>query len=227
MLNLLAGCVFAAGLVLLVRFHGGALSHGMRRVLDPIRAAGPWAYFSAMALLPAVGVPATPFAIGAAPAFAAELGSGGALAAALAAITANLALTYALARWVLGRRVQEALRRAGFELPAMDRGDAVDAIVLVRVVPVMPFAVQSYLLGFARVPFGLYLGISCAVQWSTTAAFVILGAAALQGSAARTMAGISLLLALGAMAHYVRRHCGAARAGRREGLAAPSRAEGP
>jgi uncharacterized membrane protein YdjX (TVP38/TMEM64 family) len=212
-INLLVGCLFSLGVVLLAWRKDDALHRAAARLLGPVEAAGPWVYFGALTLLPAVGVPATPFALGAAPAFAARLGIGGVLAATVAAITANLALTYALARWVLGERAAALLRRAGFELPAMDRGDALDAIVLVRVVPALPFAVQNYLLGFARVPFGLYLAVSGAIQGCYAAAFVLLGESALHGSAARLIGAAGLLLALAALAHFTRRHFGSARAG--------------
>jgi len=63
-----------------------------------IRDAGPWVFFGAMALLPAIGAPLMAFTITAGTAFANQMTMGGVLAATLFAIGMNIALTYWLAR---------------------------------------------------------------------------------------------------------------------------------
>ncbi|OYV01251.1 MAG: hypothetical protein CFE26_23115, partial [Verrucomicrobiales bacterium VVV1] len=66
-----------------------------------IRAAGPVAFFAAMAILPAAGAPLMAFTLSAGEAFGAPLSMGGVIAVSLTMIALNLALTYWLARYAL------------------------------------------------------------------------------------------------------------------------------
>jgi uncharacterized membrane protein YdjX (TVP38/TMEM64 family) len=178
----------------------------VERGLDAIRGAGPWVFFVAMALLPAIAVPMLTFSLTAGSAFGGQMGMGGVVAAGLAAVTINLALTYWLARRALRPWLARLIARLGYRLPQVDGADMTDLIVLLRVTPGIPFFAQNYLLGLADVPVVSYLVISCVISWAYTAAFIVFGDALLHGRGRAGLVALSLLLALSAAAHLARRH---------------------
>lgn len=180
----------------------------VRQGLAHVQAAGPLVFFSAMAILPAVAVPLSPFSFTAGSIFGAQLGLPLVVACGLLAITINIVGTYLLASRALRPLLEKLIVRLGYKLPQVEEGDAADLIILMRVTPGMPFPLQNYLLGLARVPFGKYLLISCAVQWSFNTAFMIFGDALLHGKGKAAIIGIGALAALTAGTHLVRRHYG-------------------
>jgi uncharacterized membrane protein YdjX (TVP38/TMEM64 family) len=208
-----AGVVACLGLAVLIKIVGWqtAVQEGKRIwgvVFDACAGAGPGVFFSAMALLPLAGVPMSPFALSAGPLFGARLGTPVVVLLGLAAITFNLSVTYWLARRWLRPLLSRVVQRLGYRLPEVERGDATDLIILLRVTPGPPFFVQNYLLGLAEVPFGRYLVISCAVQWSYNIAFILFGDALSQGRGKMAMVAIGLLAALVVGTHLVRKHLG-------------------
>jgi uncharacterized membrane protein YdjX (TVP38/TMEM64 family) len=198
----------AAGLLILavLALLGVNLHALVERGLALLRRGGPWAFFSAMAVLPAVGVPLLTFALTAGPAFAGQMGMGAVVAAGLAAITVNVMLAYWLARRWLRPWLVRLFVRLGYKVPQVEPADMTDLIVLLRVTPGIPFPVQNYLLGLADVPFGKYFGISCAAAWANNVAFIVFGDALLNGKGKLIFCAVSLIAALTAAAHLVRRH---------------------
>lgn len=200
----------AAAVVLLVAAvlvaRGVDLKGLVHQGLDKVQQAGPLAFFSAMAVLPAVAVPLSPFSLTAGSIFGAQLGMPVVVLCALLAITTNIVGTYFLASRALRPLVEKLVTRLGYKLPQVEEGDAADLIILLRVTPGVPFPLQNYLLGLARVPFGKYLLISCAVQWSFNTAFILFGDALLHGKGKVAMIGLGALLALTAGTHLVRKH---------------------
>ncbi len=168
--------------------------------------AGPGVFFTAMALLPAVGMPNSVFSLTAGPLFTHQLGTVGVILCALAAITVNMALTYWLAiRW-LRPVLTRFLTRSGYDLPNVPREDMTDFTVLLRVTPGIPLCVQNYLLGLAEIPFVRYMVISCIVQWAQNIGFILFGDALSQGKGKMALLAIMLILALGAGLQLVRKH---------------------
>ncbi len=167
---------------------------------------GPWTFFGAMAVLPAVGVPSTFFTLTAGKAFGGTIGMGGVVAAGLAATTFNIALTYWLARSFFRRWVTALLRRFGYALPQVEGADTTDLIIILRVTPGFPLCVQNYLLGLAGVPAGRYFGLSYLICWPNTAAFLWFGEALLQGKGKTVLLALMAIVALSAGTHLVRRH---------------------
>jgi uncharacterized membrane protein YdjX (TVP38/TMEM64 family) len=194
----------AAALVL----HGGSLLGFARRGIDQIRGAGPWAFFAAMATLPGLGVPMLAFSLTAVSAFGPQMGVGGVVAAGLAAVAVNLAFTYWLASRALRPWLARILGKLGYRLPVVGSADMTDLIVLLRVTPGLPFFAQNYLLGLANAPVGPYLAISCAITFAQTTAFMLFGDALLRGRGRAGLLALSLLLALSAATHLIRRHYG-------------------
>jgi uncharacterized membrane protein YdjX (TVP38/TMEM64 family) len=171
-------------------------------------AAGPGVFFGAMALLPAAGMPTSPFALTAGPIFGEQLGLAMVTLYGIAALTFNLTVTYWLARRWLRPLLTRWLERAGYEVPKVEGSDMTDLIVLFRVTPGIPFFAQNYLLGLANVPFGRYMIISCAAQWSLNVAFILFGSALSQGKGQLALSAVMLFAALSVATHFVRKHYG-------------------
>jgi uncharacterized membrane protein YdjX (TVP38/TMEM64 family) len=175
-------------------------------VVQRMSDAGPVAFFTAMALLPAAGMPNLAFSLTAGPVFGPQLGTVPVIVYALGSITFNLILTYWLARRWLRPWLTRLLLHFGYDLPQVPREDLTDFTVLMRVTPGIPFCVQNYLLGLVEVPFLRYVVISCLVQWAQNIGFILFGDALAAGKGKMAMTAIMLILALGAGLQLVRKH---------------------
>ena len=199
----------ALGLVVLVA--GVLVLRGIevRPLIDQgmamIRSAGPWVFFGAMAVLPVIGAPLMAFTIPAGEAFAAQMTLGGVLAATLAAIAVNIALTYWMARQAVRPLLERLLRRFGYAVPRATAGNALSIALLVRLTPGPPFFLQSYLLGLADVPFRLYMIVSwlCVLPWAVGA--VVLGRGLFDGNFKVAAMGLGVIVAAVAAVHLIRR----------------------
>jgi len=169
-------------------------------------AAGPVAFFGAMAVLPLFGFPISPFSLAAGPLFGASLGTPLVLVCGIAAIATNLTLAYWLARRALRPLLARLVARLGYRLPAATGEDATGLIILVRVTPGPPFFVQNYLLGLADVPFGRYLAWSALVQGAFGTAVMLFGDALAQGRGRIVFLALGLLAGLVIATRLVRRH---------------------
>jgi uncharacterized membrane protein YdjX (TVP38/TMEM64 family) len=202
-----------AALVVLVV--AGLLARGydlkgrVQQGLALIRDAGPVIFFGAMVLLPALGVPLSFFSLTAGSVFGPQLGMPLVMLLSLAAITANMVLSYLLASRALRPPLEYLVKRLGYRLPQVDSGDVTDLIVLLRVTPGVPFPVQNYLLGLAAVPFVRYLFVSCLIQLPINGAVIFFGDALLQGKGKIALVSLLLLIALTTGAHLARKHYGA------------------
>lgn len=202
-LGILAVVAGAAGVLVLSGFDWRS---GIETGLAWVREAGPWVFFGAMAVLPAMGFPLSPFTLGAAPAFSSALGLPVVIAAACAAIFVNVMITYSLARWLLRPWLEKLVVRLGYRMPEVGPGNYWDVSVLLRVTPGPPFFLQSCLLGLGQVPVGIYLVVSLAVAWSYAVAFIIFGDALLHGRGRMLIGAASLFVALAVAAQLVRKH---------------------
>lgn len=151
-------------------------------VVIALREAGPVVFFLAMALLPAAGFPLLAFTLAAGPVFGPTLGTGWVIGWSLAAVVANLLLTYWLAHRALRPFVGWVLRRYGVPVPGTMTEGAWQITLIVRLTPGPPFWVQSYLLGLIRVPLVPYLVVSTAIMAGYIVALVCGGAAMAEGN---------------------------------------------
>lgn len=156
--------------------------------------AGPLPFFAAMALLPAVGIPMTPFFVMAGATFGVGLG----LLGSGAALGLNLALCYAIARSGLRVRLESLLQRIGYELPDFAERDkgAVRFTLLVKFAPGAPGAAKNYLLGLTGVPFPLYFGLSMLTGSAYAALCVVLGVSLFEHDVGRVIAAAAVVLVL-------------------------------
>ena len=202
-LAIVAVAIVAAAVLALMGFDWrGAIDHA----LAAVREAGPLAFFAALAVLPAVGFPVSPFTISAGPVFGPSLGLPLVIAATCAAQLVNVLLSYALARWLLRPWLAKLLQRLGYRLPEVRRDNAWDIALLGRATPGPPFFVQSYLLGLARVPLGIYLVCSLGVSWVYSTAMVIFGDALLQGRGRMVLLALSVIVIAVAGMHLLKKH---------------------
>ena len=203
---IVAAVVLGAVAFLLLR--GVNVREWIEKIMNAIRDAGPVAFFGAMAILPGLGVPVMPFNLTAGSAFGDKLGMPLVVALALLAITINLLITYALARRALRPVLERLMKRLGYALPDMEKGDLTNLAIVLRVTPGTPFFIQNYLLGLAGVPFVTYLVVSCIVSWIYTAAFVIFGDALLHGKGKMALIAGGLLVAAIVLTTWARKHYG-------------------
>lgn len=169
-----------------------------------LRMAGPGTFFGGMAVLPAVGFPLFPFTLAAGPAFGETMGGVNVALCALAAVAVNVTLSYWLARTVFRAVVQRVMVWMGFRLPELPQGAAWEAAFIVRLVPGLPFCVQSYLMGLMRLPVLPYTVASVSVP-AIYIFGVVLGGEALWNGRMKT----GMTIAFGAVgALHVRSACG-------------------
>lgn len=173
-------------------------------VVLALREAGPVVFFIAMALLPAAGFPLLAFTLAAGPVFGPTLGAGWVIAWSLAAVVANLLLTYWLANRALRPFAGWLLRYFGIPLPENMNEGAWQITLIVRLTPGPPFWVQSYLLGLIRVPLGPYLVVSTSVMAGYIIALVSGGAAMAEGNGRLVAVAAGVLVVLIAVMQLLR-----------------------
>lgn len=157
--------------------------------------AGPWPFFGAMALLPAIGAPLTPFFLLAGAGFGVRIG----LVGSAVALAVNLMLCYWIARSGLHARLEAILARFDYELPNFEarRADAIRLTVMVKLAPGVPNTIKHYGLALAGVPFAAYFGISMLVTGIYGAALVVLGESLLDHDLDRVFVTAAIVLAVG------------------------------
>ena len=180
----------------------------VNQVVSVIRDAGPVAFFTAIAVLPAFGVPTLTLILPAGPAFGERLGMGTVVLFTSLALTANIILAYFLARRALRPVLEKLIVRLGYELPKVAAADTTDMIVILRLTPGIPFCVQNYLMGLAEVPFAKFFLLSLLFCMPQNAAFVLFGDALVQGKGKMILTAGGLIVALVAGTHLLRKHYG-------------------
>lgn len=202
--------LLAAGVaVLAVALGVGAMKLGVGPALNNVvlglREAGPLAFFVAMAVLPAVGFPMMVFTLSAGSVFAPEFGPGWVILWSLAAVAANLLLTYWLADRALRPLMGRLMAWLDFRLPQVPAGGAWPLTVIVRLTPGPPYWAQSYLLGLMRVPLIPYFTVSVMVMAGYIVALVYGGEAITEGKGGQAAACAGLLVVVIAVLQLLRR----------------------
>ena len=185
------------------------LSHAWQSLLGAMGTTHPALLMLALALLPLVGVPASPLIIAA----GARMGTAVGFVAVMVSLTVNFTVGYWLARRWLRSWLTVWLARRGYAIPQLAPGDESQFILLFRITPGMPLTVQNYVLGLAGVGFARYMLISLPVQAVYALAFVWFGQS-LTGKATWKLAlGVALLVAVGLVVSLLRRYLSRRRAG--------------
>lgn len=165
--------------------------------------AGPVPFFAAMAVLPAVGFPVTPFFILAGATFGVAVGLGGSMLALLA----NFSLCYWLARSGMRPGITRLLERFDIDVPDFEDGRrrALRFLLTVKLMPGVPAFAKNYLLGAVGVPFAMYLGVSMLVTGVYAAAFVVLGESVLEHDADRAVVAVVVIVLVAVALWWLRR----------------------
>lgn len=181
----------------------------VRALLDDtlrlMREVGPWAFFAAMAVLPAAGFPLSPFWLSAGPVFGPELGLPLVIVLAGTSLLVNLVLTYWLARYAFRPLLVWLVRKLGYELPQVAVADQTELTVLLRVTPGPPHCVQGYLLGLAGIPFRTYMLVSWPIAMAFGVVFIFFGDSLAQGRGKLTLLAFGGLLALAVGVRFLRK----------------------
>lgn len=158
----------------------------------------------AMVILPALGLPMTPFFIIAGLRF----GISGGLAFSAVATLLNLLLCYSVAHGRLRPLLQGAVQRRFPALVALDRDrrDAWRLTFMIKLVPGVPIFIKHYALGIAGVPRSIYLTVALLTTGPYGVAFVALGESALEGNVGQALIALSLLLLVAVLMAAWRRY---------------------
>ena len=150
----------------------------------------PWLLFVALVILPGLPVPTSALLFltgtiwGEHPVAASSL--------AIAALAINMSWCYWLAsgpgREIAGRWFSRT------DLPILPAGDSLRTILLLRLTPGLPLFAQNYLLGFLRVPFGQYIGVSLLCNGVLSVAVILAGAGIAGGDLGTVLTGISIAI---------------------------------
>lgn len=221
LIQLGAGFVAGAALVAFAAVALGAPER-LKDGLDIVRSSGAPVFFIAMAVLPLVGFPLAPFIFSAGPLFGPTLGLPAVIGCAIAAVAANVIVAYAIAVRALRPSLERLVRWLGYPVPDLKRADSWEFTMLVRLVPGVPFFVQSYLLGLARVRFPIYLGFSIGIPAGYICAAVLTGDALVRGNRTEMLAGGLAFAVVGLVLHVARKRFAARRAARAADPAAPA-----
>ncbi len=187
------GLVAAAlGAALVWLFRDSLRAYDYQATVDWIASFGPLPFFIAMAILPSLWAPASPFMILAGALYSVPLALGGSILA----LGANMTLSWLLAGKLFRPLFERIVLRFGYRVPEITRGNMITVAVLLRITPGVPFPLQNYLLGLARMPFGWFLGISLPISSAYAFAFILFGDAILKGNVTVVLLAISLLIGL-------------------------------
>lgn len=199
--------VMAVGLALVafVLLRGVDVRAAVDQGMGFIRQAGPGVFFSAMAVLPGVGVPLSFFTIPAGEAFGAQLGMFWVIVVSMGAIAVNLTVGYWLSRYALRPVLVGLLARYDYRVPVVTEKNALQVALLVRLTPGPPYALQTAILGVAEVPYRLYMFVSwlAVLPWAVGA--IVLGKGLFNGNIAALLAGIGVIVAALIVVQWIRR----------------------
>lgn len=168
--------------------------------IEWLREAGPWVFFAAMAVLPAVGAPLSIFTLVAGPAF----GLAVSLPAAAVAMAVNMTLNYWIARRWLRPLVEWFFRHTHYTVPRSSAGSHFILTILVRVAFGLPYFAQGFILGLAEVPFRIYLPVSFAIQYAFAVGFIVFGDALMRGRTGMILVGVCILIAAALVVKFLR-----------------------
>ncbi len=191
----IAGTLLVLGLIAAIYLHWD--NDGM---IEALRATGPVPFFAGLAVLPAFGVPVTPFYVLAGVTFHPLVS----LVGTIASIALNLVLSYFIAKSGLRRFLLALLRPTRFDLPKTPPKHPFRFTLMVKLAPGIPLFLKNYFLVLAGVPFGIYFWLSLPVAFAYAAAFLLLGDSFRDQDYGQTLVALAALGALVAVLAWAR-----------------------
>jgi len=172
----------------------------VRVMVERIKAFGPIPFFAAMAILPSLWAPVSPFLIVAGAAYDLPIALGGCGLA----LATNMALSWLLAGKLFRPAFERLVHRFGYSVPEITSKTMIPIAVLLRITPGLPFPLQNYLLGLAKMPFGWYMAISVPLTLAMASSIIIFSDAILKGNKTVVMLAVALFVVLGLIVRQVR-----------------------
>lgn len=156
--------------------------------------ANPFVIFAAMAVLPIIGVPVTPFYVLAGAAFGPLIG----LLGSLAALATNLILSFWTAHSGLRPRLIGVMQKTRYSLPKVEqtRDNALRFALMMKLAPGIPLSFKHYAIALAGVPFAVYFAVSFFISGLYLASLVVLGESLLHHEVGRMLVIGAILLFL-------------------------------
>lgn len=112
----------------------------------------------------------------------------------MVAIALNMTWTYWAAAKPGRGLVEKFLAAGSFRVPDLPRDNHLRLTLLLRLTPGVPFFFQNYLLGFMRVPFGMYLPVSIGCNALISIGIVLSGAGVADGNLKPLITGVALIV---------------------------------
>lgn len=122
----------------------------------------------------------------------------------LAGVFINMAIAYFVSRY-FGKIVRKYLENRKTKIPKLLNFKDYEIVLLVRMVPGNPLAVQNYLLGLFNIPFATYMLVSILIQIVQVPVYVYLGDAVFSAKASQITLAVSLVLILAIFARMLKR----------------------
>lgn len=135
---------------------------------------------AAIAILPAIGIPVSPFYMLGGIVY----GIGWGLTYSGIGVAINISLCYWITNSYLRNWIFDFIKRRGHEPLEIPPSERSAIIVAIRLMPGLPFSAQNYILGLAGIPFMHYFLLSWPTQMVWGVIFVLIGAAIIEGSTA-------------------------------------------
>ncbi|MDE0819825.1 MAG: VTT domain-containing protein [Opitutales bacterium] len=162
----------------------------------------------AIAILPGLGVPSSPFLI----LCGALIEKTGSMPMAClltaSALWINALWTFLFAAYPGRRIVKKILDRFSKKLPELPQSQGIRLAVILRVTPGVPLTVQNYLLGVSGISLKNYLLVSLPVMALWAVGFVVFGDGLLKGNAKLIIVGVGLLIGLALVARMISKRYG-------------------
>ncbi len=180
--------------------HGTTFQDGLKHIKE----GGPLPYFAALALLPCLGFPTTPFFLLAAPAF----GLPASIVGTALALAVQFALSYWLARNHLRGWLEKLLARTRYDLPEVKARNYWRVALLIKLPPGVPPALKHYLMALAGIPFGIYFTVSWTLSMCYAVGAIIVGDSVWDRNYAGFVAGLLLIVGLFVLVRWLRNRYG-------------------
>jgi len=163
--------------------------------------AGPIPFFAALAILPALGVPTTPFYLLAGATFGVAIG----LLGSIIALALNLLLCYWVARGPMHSFFVKWLARVDRELPSLEKVSEWRFTLVVKLAPGVPAFLKHYLIVLAGVPLRIYFPVSLVISGFYAGCFIVLGDSAFDRDTSALVITVAVLAAVTAIVWWWRK----------------------
>ena len=188
-------------LLLLIALHFmGTYRYELGGVIGWIKSGGPVPFFAAMALLPLVGIPITPFYLAAGAVFEPLVS----LTGVAVALGVNHLVAYALGRKTLRPVLEFLMRRRRVTLPEPGSRDSLYTALVIKLTPGPPFFLRSYLMAVAGIPLWIYFLVTWPLSMVYAVPATLLGESVVEGRGVTAAVALGVLLAVGYLTFFLR-----------------------